>query len=176
MLQLFFQYRFLNAARPLYTPHLRLSPPFILFQPKNTEGSFYLLDDPIGRICIVNWVLGDTTGSYHTSARSLLDIIHEWTPLETYFTNVHTATKSYVDIRDTIPTHETISFRLQVPRAFRLRLLTVVTSQTTLHVRMATILTMDFLYHFLAASLDLSVGTFSLYSRDVLLYVIVSTT
>ena len=169
MLQLFLQYRFLNASHPLRVSRPLFSSPFILFQSKNTQGSFYLLDDSAGRICIVNWVLGDTTGSYHTSARSLQDIIGEWVPLQNYFTNVHTTTRTYADIRNVLPTKETISFTLQVPRAFHLRLLTVVTSQTTLHVRMATALTMDLLYHFLATSLGLSVGTFSLYSRDTLL-------
>ena len=169
MLQLFLQYRFLNASHPLRVSRPLFSSPFILFQSKNTQGSFYLLDDSAGRICIVNWVLGDTTGSYHTSARSLQDIIGEWVPLQNYFTNVHTTTRTYADIRNVLPTKETISFTIQVPRAFHLRLLTVVTSQTTLHVRMATSLTMDLLYHFLATSLGLSVGTFSLYSRDTLL-------
>ena len=85
------------------------------------------------------------------------------------FHQVRTSQLEYSDLCDTLVTHENITFSLHVPRAFHLRLLTITTSCTTLHVRMATALTLDLLYHLLSISLDLPVGTFSLYSQDTLL-------
>ena len=73
MAQLFFQHRFLNSARPFSPPvgAFLLPPNFIAPYPRPTPGTFYLLDDPISRVCIVNWTLGDATGSYHTTSRLL---------------------------------------------------------------------------------------------------------
>ena len=106
-------------------------PPFLAFQSRSLSGSFYLIDDLVHKVYIVNWTLGQTTGSYHTTARTLTDIIHEWAPLYPYFTHIRT-TSLGPDISDTIPVHEPILFTLQVPRTFHLRLLTLVASHATI--------------------------------------------
>ena len=93
MAQLFFQHRFLNSARPFSPPvgALLLPPNFIAPYPRPTPGTFYILDDPISKICIVNWTLGDATGSYHTTSRTLRDILAEWAPLTHCFHQVRTS-------------------------------------------------------------------------------------
>ena len=155
MMQLHLQHRFLNTTQFLHhTLPEQSFPSFITFQSRTLTGSLYLINDLKHNICIVNWTLGSTTGSYHTTARTLSDVIAEWTPLTPFFTHIHTNTALYVDISDTIPNHESILFSLHVPRTFHLRFLTITSTHTTIHVRMATSLTMDYLYYLLGFSLD----------------------
>ena len=161
MLQLNLQHRFLNTTQRIQRVssdhNTSLPPTFLTFQSRNLSGSFYLIDDQVHSICIVNWTLGQTTGLYYTTARTLAAIIQEWDPLSPYFTHIHTNTSIYADLSHGIPTHDPVLFSLHIPRAFHLRFLTVMTSHTTVYIRMATSLTI---------SRDFTIGTFSLYDKD----------
>ena len=168
--QLHLQHRFLCLTQdisfpsPVYTPHT-----YLTFQSQQLQGSFYLIDDSHHSVCVVNWTLGKATGSYHTNARTLQAIIQEWHPLSPFFRLLPQEDETSVHPDEHLPQHRKIYFALSVPRTFYLRPLRVHTPDLTLKVVMAISLTMDYLYQFIIDKLSLNIGSFALYSMNLLL-------
>ena len=124
--QLHLQHRFLcydrDISPSLYT---RVPQDYLQFQLQSLRGSFYLIDDSQTSVCIVNWTLGKATGSYHTNARTLQTIIHEWYPLDAFFRLTPQEGDTNFATEGRLPHHQKVHFTLSVPRTFYLRSLRV---------------------------------------------------
>ena len=168
--QLHLQHRFLcydrDISPSLYT---RVPQDYLQFQLQSLRGSFYLIDDSQTSVCIVNWTLGKATGSYHTNARTLQAIIHEWYPLDAFFQLTPQEGDPNFATGGRLPHHQKVHFTLSVPRTFYLRSLRVNAPDIALQVTMAVSLTMDYLYYLLLDKLSLDLGSFTLYSLNNLL-------
>ena len=168
--QLHLQHRFLcfdqdiPLPSPIYPSH-----DYLTFQSQQLHGSFYLIDDSQSSICIVNWTLGKATGSYHTNARTLQSIIQEWYPLHSFFQLTPQEDDTSFPLTGRLPHHHKVYFTLLVPRTFYLRSLCVYTPDLTIRVTMAISLALDYLYQLLLDKLSLNIGSFALYSYNLLL-------
>ena len=114
--------------------------------------------------------LNEDLGIYiYTNARTLQSIIQEWHPLNSFFQLTPQEDDASFFLDGKLPNHQKVHFTLSVPRTFYLRSLCVHTPDLTIRVAMAISLTLDYLYQLLLDKLSLNIGSFALYSYNLLL-------
>ena len=95
--------------------------------------------------------------------------MQEWHPPTPFFHLLPQEDETPLHLTDHLYDHRKVHFTLSVPRTFYLRSLRIHTPDLTLEVVMAISLTIDYLYQLLLDKLSLAIGSFALYSLNLLL-------